>query len=118
MRHCSNCLENNWRFEKADENWIRATCKMCGFEVEWEKKKQTLKEGEKCVKCSGTIHYHESKFKESKLLKPFYYTGYYRCEKCRAFFHSDEFKVVTGVEASLPNGYVYSNNGEIFPIIK
>lgn len=113
MRACSKCLENNWSFKKLDDGFIQATCEMCGYEVQWEKKKQILKENGACVKCSGTIHYHESKFKESKLKKPFYYTGYFRCDKCKTFFHSDEFKVITEKKAAPPSGFKFNSNGEL-----
>lgn len=38
MRNCSKCLENNWSFEKI-ENIIRATCRLCDYEVEFEARK-------------------------------------------------------------------------------
>lgn len=113
MRPCEKCLENNWSFKTLDDGWIQATCNMCWHEVEWEKKKQTLQDKAVCVKCGGTIHFQKSKFKESKLLKPYYYTGYFRCDKCKSFYMSDEFKVITGVKAPPPDGYKFNEKGEI-----
>lgn len=34
MRPCEKCFENSWSFEKI-EDVIRATCRLCGFEVEF-----------------------------------------------------------------------------------
>ena len=37
MRPCDNCLDNAWDFEKLPDGYMRATCKMCGYEVEWRR---------------------------------------------------------------------------------
>lgn len=116
MSNCNKCLENNWSFKKLDDGFIQATCEMCGYEIQWEKKKQTLGDNSPCVKCGGEVKYFESKFKPSKLKKPFYYTGFYRCMKCKTFYMSEEFKVVTGVKAPPPDGYKYTDSGELEPI--
>lgn len=42
MRPCDKCLDNNWRFEKLDGGYIRATCNGCGYEVEWQTKKKQV----------------------------------------------------------------------------
>lgn len=34
MGPCNNCLERRWKFEKI-EAIIRATCQVCGYEVEF-----------------------------------------------------------------------------------
>lgn len=115
MRHCSNCLENNWSFKKLDDGFIQATCEMCGNEIQWEKKKQKL-DGSPCIKCGGNVQYFDSKFNKKKLLKPFYYTGYHKCLTCKTFYMSDDYKVVTGVKAPPPDGYKYTDCGELEPI--
>lgn len=38
MRPCEKCLENNWSFEII-EGFVRATCNLCGYEVEFLTKK-------------------------------------------------------------------------------
>ena len=38
MRRCEQCLENVWDYEYL-EGIIRATCRLCDYEVEWESKK-------------------------------------------------------------------------------
>lgn len=35
MYPCSKCLENRWRFRKADAVTIEATCQSCGNEVQF-----------------------------------------------------------------------------------
>lgn len=38
MLPCKNCFENNWSYEYI-EGYIKAICKNCGYEVEFESKK-------------------------------------------------------------------------------
>lgn len=38
MGMCDQCLENNWSF-KYIEGYVRATCNLCGHEVEFQSKK-------------------------------------------------------------------------------
>lgn len=35
MKPCNKCLENQWAFELSDAVTVRATCKLCGHEVEF-----------------------------------------------------------------------------------
>lgn len=39
MRPCSKCLENSWKYELPDSVTVRATCQLCGHEVEFATKK-------------------------------------------------------------------------------
>jgi len=39
MGSCNKCLENQWTFEVLDAVTVRATCKLCGHEVQWSPKK-------------------------------------------------------------------------------
>ena len=104
MRPCDKCLENFWAFQKID-GYIRATCKNCGHEVEFQAhKKDEIRQGGKCRKCGGKIALKESRFKKEKLNKPYYYNAYYRCRKCGTFFMSDKFKVINSAyKAPLPD---------------
>lgn len=43
MRSCEKCQENRWKFEYI-EGWIRATCELCLWEVEFQSKKLTKKD--------------------------------------------------------------------------
>ena len=42
-----------------------------------------------CRKCKTPL-----KYKASKLKKKYYYTGYYRCPKCKTIYYSDKFKII------------------------
>lgn len=96
MRPCEKCLENNWHFKKI-EDIIRATCTMCGYEVEFaargKNKLKELKEGGDCRKCNGKLYVQKLKFKPKKLKRLYYYTAVYKCDKCNTFFYSNKFRV-------------------------
>lgn len=82
MRTCSKCLENNWKFEHID-GMIKATCNICGNEVEFEaKKKISVRETGKCRKCN-----HQLIFKIVK--KPKTFKNYLFCPKCKAMYMGD-----------------------------
>jgi len=57
------------------------------------RKKTVMSEGSPCRHCGTKIVLKESKFKASKLLKPYYYNAYYRCPSCGRFYLSGKFKV-------------------------
>lgn len=38
MRPCNRCLENAWDYVYLDDGFVRATCKLCAYEVEWKTK--------------------------------------------------------------------------------
>lgn len=40
MYPCNKCLENSWSFDKI-EGIVKATCNLCGNEVEFEPKKKS-----------------------------------------------------------------------------
>lgn len=92
MRHCDKCLENNWRFEKID-NMIRATCNICGSEVEFgcririrkstpKVKTELIKPKNRtvCRKCGGELVLGEMR-KPSKVFKNFH-----KCVNCRTVY--------------------------------
>ena len=94
MRACDQCLENNWNYQYND-GYIIATCNQCGYEIEFKtKKRESIKIGDKCRKCGGKIIIRKSKFKQSKLKKPYYYTAYYYCPECRTKYMAEEFKII------------------------
>lgn len=97
MHPCTECLENSWSFS-ISEGWVKATCKFCSHEVEFEtvKKRDESKWyiGKPCRKCSKPVILKFSKFSPKKLKKAYYYTAYYWCNDCKMFYMSDEFKVV------------------------
>jgi hypothetical protein len=56
MYSCNQCLENNWKYEYID-GWIRATCQMCSFEVEFLSRRQKkFLRGDK-IKEGATVTY-------------------------------------------------------------
>ena len=92
MFHCNNCLENIWEFEKLPDGYIRATCQMCGNEVEWKPQKKKPKPKDKC-KCGNKLVLVDAKITDKKLRKAYYYLAYHKCFKCRRIYYSEKFKV-------------------------
>lgn len=39
MRPCNKCFESRWKYELPDPSTVRATCQLCGYEVEFPTKK-------------------------------------------------------------------------------
>lgn len=39
MYPCNKCFENSWKYELPDPSTVRATCKLCGYEVEFATKR-------------------------------------------------------------------------------
>jgi DNA-directed RNA polymerase subunit M/transcription elongation factor TFIIS len=70
MRPCEKCLENNWTYEKIEDT-IRATCKLCGYEVEFaaRKPKQSKKKKQKWDKV---IHQYGHTTILRKPVEPFF----------------------------------------------
>ena len=101
MRPCQQCFENNWSFKKI-ENIIRATCKNCGYEVEFEtrnNKAKELKEGELCRKCGTTLIL--KKPKKHKVKAEYHYSAYYFCPGCKTMYMSDKFKVMRDLKPEI-----------------
>lgn len=57
------------------------------------KKRKIKKVGDKCRHCDTLVIFKASKFKQSKLKKPYYFRGYLKCETCRAIYMLEKFKV-------------------------
>lgn len=94
---CKQCLENDWLKRVLPEK-LEFTCSFCGYEFEIEKaekvdKSQEMKAGNRCRKCQGEIIKKESKFKASKLKKPYYFTHVFYCLGCRKIYLAEEFKI-------------------------
>lgn len=97
MLPCDKCLENSWSFD-ISEGWVKAICKFCNNEVEFETaKKRNDSEwyvGKPCRHCQKPVILKNSPFNPKKLKKAYYYTAYYWCNGCKTFYMSDEFKIV------------------------
>lgn len=90
MYPCKKCLEKNWKFEVI-EDIIRATCRVCGNEVEFPKKdKVQMKLGDTCRKCKG------AQIVVKNARKPRAYYAYYWCPACHTNYFSQEFLMKTG----------------------
>lgn len=74
-----------------------ATCQMCGYEVEFERKNM-IYDGGNCPRpdCGGKIYKKPSKFKESKLNKAYFFTHSLKCNKCKKIYVAEEYKVKRG----------------------
>ena len=103
MRSCDNCLENNWSYEKI-EDFIRATCSFCDYEVMFEAKKnknEKVTDKTLCRHCKGKIILKKRKPLSQKILKKlksgkqkYYYTHYYMCINCYKMYMPEKFKVL------------------------
>ena len=91
MRQCDKCLNNAWSFEFID-GYVRATCKICSEEVEFEARNKP-KVDTHCRKCDTELVVKQTKKKPSQLKKVYYYTAYNYCPKCRTIYYTDKYKV-------------------------
>lgn len=58
------------------------------------KKKKKFKEGQLCPKeCGGDLYLQQSRYKPSKEHKKYFYTAFFRCDECNAFFMDERFRV-------------------------
>ena len=96
MYPCKNCLENFWKIKKI-ENEMVATCQICGYEVRWDYEKWY--NGKPCS-CGTKVIFKSCKMKQSKLKKSYYYTGYFKCPKCKKIYFSDKYKVNNEIKLS------------------
>ena len=95
MRECDQCLENSWTFQPLDGDWMRAYCRFCGYEVEWEAKKkpqQVVNEDTPCRHCGGQLQ--KIYRKEGKKIQPsgIYFLWWFRCRKCEKMWMVEEAK--------------------------
>ena len=56
-------------------------------------KRKITNAGDFCRHCGTPVVLKESKFKESKLLKTYFYSHYFKCEKCKAVYMVEKFKI-------------------------
>jgi hypothetical protein len=118
MYACNKCLSNQWKYELI-ENWVRATCQVCGSEVEWENKKKLGKRkwfvGSKCKCGKGVLVLKELRFKGKKLKKTYYYSHALFCSACHRFYYEEQYKVYNqdvcqkNIEASIALGLEQAN---------
>lgn len=88
MRPCEKCLENNWKFEKI-ETIVRATCQMCGHEVEWEPRKQSEA---RCRTCNGFRQKYY--FKKHKTNAKYWFLWGWKCTRCGKVYNDEAAKVI------------------------
>lgn len=131
MYPCKICNSNDWKYEfKKDKEFpngeITAICKKCNYYVKFpatkdrKKGKEEMIEGQQCKKCDGKIIKKESKFKEKKLEKGYYFTHYYYCPKCKTMYLSEKFKIFNKPQSEKPpfaeykieNGKRYLRNND------
>ena len=68
MGPCSKCLENQWTFAKLDAVIIEATCKLCGYEVQFQTVKLRRKQQRK---LTGQAVKFSSQRKANRTYAPF-----------------------------------------------
>ncbi len=100
MRACDNCLENNWKFTVLPERWIRATCNLCGHDIEFEGKAKVFAKvsspEEACPRCQEfqlTWKEHRPGWRP-KPAQPYYFSRWLKCGECDFVQYIDEFKVI------------------------
>lgn len=93
MRPCSQCLENHWVFEFID-GFVRATCQICSYEVEFEAKRDhnRITGDTPCRKCGGKLEYRERKPNKPILPSGIYFLYWWKCQKCSTTFMAGEAK--------------------------
>jgi hypothetical protein len=93
MQPCKKCLENSWTYKNLDTGWVRATCKSCLNEVEWEPKQKNTKE--RC--CGKFTVLVEPRITEKKKRKAYYFSKYLYCTKCRKIYYDEQYKVINNI---------------------
>lgn len=92
MKNCQNCLENSWTFKNLDSGDVQATCKNCGYEVEWTPRYKQLSSKSHC--CGKPTVLTKAKLKPKSFKGKWHYTAYYKCKKCRKVYYDNQFKVL------------------------
>lgn len=64
-------------------------------------KKVTLYTGAPCGKCQNPIRLRLSPMKPKKLLKAYYFTSYWFCDKCGTIYMDEQFKVLNPPRTSV-----------------
>lgn len=104
MSNCSKCFNNDWRFEKLPDRFVRATCQFCGYEVEWERKikvpppkpvKPKINQYNECRKCNGKLESKNAKITAKKLKRKYFYSQFYKCIDCKAIYYFPKDQVPT-----------------------
>lgn len=93
MRPCEKCLENNWKFQNI-ENLVKATCQMCGHEVEWEPQHKTIDKSP-CRKCGGVLGKHF--FRSHKKNASYWFLWGWKCAKCKQIYNDNRARVTKAV---------------------
>lgn len=88
MRPCEKCLENNWKFEHV-EDIVRATCQLCGYEVEFEPR--VKQRPAVCKKCGGTLQKYF--FKKHKATASYWFLWGWKCQSCHQIYNDEKAKV-------------------------
>lgn len=92
---CDKCLNSDWSI-KYNDGYIIMNCNICDNEIIFKAQNKVKMEnvGDLCRVCKTPIVLKKSKFNQKKLAKPYYYTAYFYCQKCRRKYMSEKFKIV------------------------
>lgn len=85
MKTCDECGTNDWWF-KSQGGMTVATCKNCSHELRWAKHRKTKvnnSEPDACECGSKKFTRINRPVTIDVLTKPFYFTYYFICEKCK-----------------------------------
>jgi predicted metal-binding protein len=105
MRACDKCLNNSWEFNKLPDNWIEATCNLCGNSVQFEarSKKKIESDTDRCGKCNGRLVWTKQRFLTVKRLEgAFHFCKSLRCTKCRQLWMVERFRTLQGNPCDCP----------------
>jgi hypothetical protein len=102
MYKCKKCLENSWSFVPLPDNFVKATCNLCGYEKLLEKR-QVKQAGDDCGNCDGALFLGKARFLTTKRLKKrFHYCHSLHCNKCSTVYLLDEWKRKPGEKCDCP----------------
>lgn len=111
MKPCNKCLENRWGQFENYGSITRATCQMCGNEVEWMRISKTTRffnadkpapinakiteEGQVCRKCGTPVVRCEHKNPPSYKPGGYYFKSWLKCPhpRCRTLYMLESEKV-------------------------
>ncbi len=81
MKNCRQCGHNEFSFKSRGEFTV-VKCKHCGNEFEFLRRKKQVDKSMHCNKCKTKMQRMKVVLTPETLLQPFYYTYFFRCEKC------------------------------------
>lgn len=122
MRPCERCLENSWEHEHPDTETVRATCRHCGYEVEFGRrnnkkpkarlesaKRKITAVGQLCRDCNIPVVLRERQVPPKYKGQLYYYAHWHHCPGCGKDYFIDSAKVMFATTPTLPMRHAAPN---------